>query len=351
MATYDAHVGDVGNTIVRTLRVAGAPLGSLVGASFSVKVTAPASVKTWTLGFTGGAGGLLTFVTPTSAYWDEVGTWTWDVQYTLGSVTATCDPITLSIGARGDGAAAIAADPTPGVAWLPTDLDGCALWLRADTGITLTGGRVSQWAGVGTTLVQATAGRRPTVSSTAIGDWVDFDASAWEALDGAFALAAGSTFDLWAVLRCDLPLVNQSIPVNFYDSGVSNPIILRQLGTNIISAEAANATTLAEQVTIPPFAGVYTAPWVLNFKHSTRQQIVFGNGVPGQADDFTGKSIFAGTGLSLGDYYASGGAGGWAFDGGIAELVLFSRALSIEEHWAMHDYLRARYLVEMAAWA
>lgn len=102
MATYDAHVADVLTTITKTLRIGGAALGTLTGATFVVKATNPSGVvESWTTGFTGGAAGLLTFVTPTSAYWDEVGTWTWDVQYTLGGVTATCDPITLSVGPSG----------------------------------------------------------------------------------------------------------------------------------------------------------------------------------------------------------------------------------------------------------
>lgn len=103
MATYDAHVADAGTTIgPKTLRVAGVAVGSLVGATFVVRVTNPSGVvESWTAGFTGGAAGALTFVTPTNAYWDEVGTWTWDVQYTLGGVVATCDPITLSVGPSG----------------------------------------------------------------------------------------------------------------------------------------------------------------------------------------------------------------------------------------------------------
>lgn len=102
MATYDAHVADSQTTITKTLTVAGAALGSLVGATFSVKVTNPSGVvESWTAGFTGGAAGLVTFVTPTDAYWDEVGTWRWDVRYTLGAVSQTCDPILLNVGPSG----------------------------------------------------------------------------------------------------------------------------------------------------------------------------------------------------------------------------------------------------------
>lgn len=100
--TYDAHVGDSGTTLTTTLRVGGAALGTLTGATFVVKVTHPSGVvESWTAGFTGGAAGLLTFVTPTDAYWDEVGTWRWDVRYTLGAVSQTCDPILLSVGPSG----------------------------------------------------------------------------------------------------------------------------------------------------------------------------------------------------------------------------------------------------------
>lgn len=102
MTTYDAHVGDSGTTISSTLTVAGEDLGDLTGATVSVRVTNPSGVvETWNAGFTPGAAGRLDFVTPNSAYWDEVGTWQWDVQYTLGGVTQTCDPILFSVGPSG----------------------------------------------------------------------------------------------------------------------------------------------------------------------------------------------------------------------------------------------------------
>lgn len=102
MTTYDAHVADSGTTITKTLHVGGVALGTLTGATFTVRVTNPSGVvENWTAGFTGGAAGLLTFVTPNSSYWDEVGTWEWLVRYTLGGVSQTCDPIVLTVGASG----------------------------------------------------------------------------------------------------------------------------------------------------------------------------------------------------------------------------------------------------------
>jgi hypothetical protein len=53
-------------------------------------------------------------------------------------------------------------------AWVPTDISGCVLWLRADMGLTLDGSNVAAWAdqsGNDNDAVQATPARQPAYSA------------------------------------------------------------------------------------------------------------------------------------------------------------------------------------------
>lgn len=96
---HDARCGDAGTTLVRYLREKGAAVGDLTGATVSVRSVKPCgTVVVSGTGFTAGADGRLTFVTPSAAYWDCVGHWTWEVTYTLAGVTKTCDRISLLVG-------------------------------------------------------------------------------------------------------------------------------------------------------------------------------------------------------------------------------------------------------------
>ncbi len=56
----------------------------------------------------------------------------------------------------------------------PTDLSGCALWLRADTGVTLNGSTVQEWKDLSPNtfnLIQATASAQPTFVSNALNNF------------------------------------------------------------------------------------------------------------------------------------------------------------------------------------
>jgi hypothetical protein len=104
MPFYDAHIGDVGNTITKTLTVGGVSVGDLSGATFSVAaIDAAGTRETWTAGFVGGAGGRVVFTVPAMGYFDCEGPMIWDVTYTLGGVTRTADPVELLIGPDGGG--------------------------------------------------------------------------------------------------------------------------------------------------------------------------------------------------------------------------------------------------------
>lgn len=102
MATYDFSVADFGGARTWTVTARGGSVGSLVGATFSVRVVNPSGVEeTWTDGFTGLAASQVQFITPDSTYWDEVGGWTLHLRYTLGTVTETLDPISVRVGPSG----------------------------------------------------------------------------------------------------------------------------------------------------------------------------------------------------------------------------------------------------------
>lgn len=103
MATYDFSVGDYGGSRTWTVTHRGSTVGNLTGMTVNAcKVTNPSGVvEDWTAGFTGGASSTVAFAPPSSSYFDEVGTWTFDIRYTLGSTTETLDTITLTVGPSG----------------------------------------------------------------------------------------------------------------------------------------------------------------------------------------------------------------------------------------------------------
>jgi hypothetical protein len=102
MATFDAYTADAGVTLTKSVTAAGASVGDLTGATITCRVTNPSGVvENWNTGWTGLTASRVQFVIPSAAYFDEVGTWEWRIQYTLGGVVQSLDPITLLVGQGG----------------------------------------------------------------------------------------------------------------------------------------------------------------------------------------------------------------------------------------------------------
>ena len=122
-----------------------------------------------------------------------------------------------------------------GRAFQPPQLSGCAVWLRADIGITLNGANVSRWAdqsGNGNDATQGTSGRQPGYDALQINGrpTVFFDASVtgaekWMALTNSLAgLTASHAFLVHKLVNPCRPTWLHSGLWKLGTSGLSSPM-------------------------------------------------------------------------------------------------------------------------------
>lgn len=247
----------------------------------------------------------------------------------------------------------------------PTQLSGCALWLRADLGVTLNGSTVSAWANQGTaggSVSQGTAASQPTWSATGGpnsraalafdgGDWLtsDLAASAW-----AFLHSANSTaFVVWKTTSANpnayfgvLSTASSGTPDRgfalFYDdrSGLSRN---DRLIANINNG-GANVASLLTGNNAFPAATWGVAEYVFAYQDAGSDLIALVNGTSvGTSESAVATSASAPQGpLELGRLVSDTGS---RLIGSITEVIAFNRTLNAGERSQLRRYLGSYYAI------
>lgn len=232
-------------------------------------------------------------------------------------------------------------------AFLPTSLSGLTAWLRADLGVTHSGNAVSLWAdqsGNGRDFAQGVGASRPTLQATGGPNGtacVDFDGTNDLLTNGALSgfIAAGA-YTLFVVFRADAistgagdaTAYDNDGPIG--DSSANFGLFVRNAPSD--QAVAYNWDGSSDVVAL----SCATATW-----HAAEQRHESGTlyaRLHGTAEGSaaSGNTMALTSNVRLGTVYATANQ---YFDGQIAEVVVYNRALSLSERQQVRAYLTARY--------
>ena len=214
--------------------------------------------------------------------------------------------------------------------FLPTQLSGCALWLRADLGVTLNGSTVSAWANQGTaggSCSQGTGAAQPTYAASGFGarsrPYLQFDGTG-DYLDAALALAGTQ----WTVVAAVAyrSLVN-SCTIGSFSNGVNAD--WNNTATAVIShVFAGNLELLAAgSVRATKAAPGTSTPVVLTVGATGSAGVLRINGAAGTPAAYS--SSLNATLVRLGARAVPGASNFTAID--LAEFAIFNRALTAAE--------------------
>lgn len=233
---------------------------------------------------------------------------------------------------------------------LPISRSGLQLWARADNGITLSGNNVTKWAdmsGSGNDLTQSVTADQPTIVNSAISGLpaVKFDAASSQFLQlpagfadftsGASLFLVAKPVSVTSGARL-LDLGNGAASDNLYlseptSTGVS---FFTYNGATSSSVTSSSAMTLNQfQLLDVVYNGSSTAS-------------IFTDGVQGAQGTSMSTLNYI---LRSSNFVGQGSAGGNFFDGQIAEIVLYNRALTASERAAVQGYLLSKYHIASAA--
>lgn len=255
-----------------------------------------------------------------------------------------------------------------GAAFSPTQLSGCALWLRADLGITLNGGNVSAWANQGTlggSVSQGTGANQPAYSAAGGPNSrpaLQFDggdslastlaASSWNFLHSA-------TFTLFVVFRSTTNSTTHfGVLVATYSGSNAtrgsafwweNRIAFThtaKIATSMGNASGALVYNSFSSNNSSPYNVHQVAEFVQENGASGNDLLQIINGsVVGGAEPVGSPSAGAANGtLTIGSL-VNGTAN---FIGDISEVIAFNRTLSAAERSLVRRYLGAFYAVAVA---
>lgn len=217
----------------------------------------------------------------------------------------------------------------------PTQFSGCALWLRADLGVTIATG-ASVWADQSGTgdgnknVLQATGSKQPTVVTWQGQKALSFaTASAQYLQGGAWATPLTQT--------CTVIIIGQCDTGNSGASGIlDDRTTIEKFG---FYAQPATPTNIVFVQT--PISNVQTniaaaTPFCLT---ATATTSLFTNRINGTTSTTTVASANQLTGTIVGAL--SGGVD--THQGKIAEIVMFNRLLASAETGALYAYVESRY--------
>lgn len=221
---------------------------------------------------------------------------------------------------------------------------GLMAWYRADLGVTTVGGRVSQWkdssgiADANRNLVQGVAGSRPTfVASSAnfnnqpVFTYASADPDSLISV-GAWSVAIVQPCTIFSVHR----VTSLATQVTYFDDQTVNGSfgLIQSFGGGFSARAPTNLggfdNTLNEQVV---WCTVYNGASSSVFKNQKTANVTGNIGANGS------------TGLIVG--LAAGGASGHAGD--MAEVIVYSGALSVGDRSSLFDYLGLRYGIAIGA--
>lgn len=232
--------------------------------------------------------------------------------------------------------------------FLPTRLSGCALWLRADLGVTLNGSTVSAWANQGTaggSCSQGTGAAQPTWSATGGPNGkptLQFDGGDYLRDATQNLVSAGAPLTVFAV--CQHTAAAGGVVIQQRTN--TRWLAALELVAAGISYISGNGVDAGQNVTITAgqLSGItshHVARWVFN-----------GTGnAPAYASDGAAKTVTGGTqGTETGTTGLTVGTvpGGSTFTGKISEIVAFSRALTAEEIAMVERYMGRLYAITVS---
>ena len=221
---------------------------------------------------------------------------------------------------------------------LPTN--ALQLWLRADTGVSLDASSlVTSWAdqsGNGHDVVQASTGNRPTLLTSAYNGnpAVQFNgSSAYLQSAAAFDLLQGSSdCSIFVVTR---PGASQPTYADLFDYSHdgNGGLVYEQNGNNL------------NQFYFNGFAQVQLQAGQLCFssviKGGTSQQVFFNGQLVSSGTAPSTPNFAPPRGFLVGNWFR----GGRCYNGDIAELLIFNRALTESERTSVETYLNTKYAV------
>ncbi|HEY3357241.1 MAG TPA: kelch repeat-containing protein, partial [Polyangia bacterium] len=211
---------------------------------------------------------------------------------------------------------------------VPKTVAGLRLWTEASTGLTMNGAGVATWAdqsGTGNNLTQATTSRQPTVLANAI--------------NGRPALAMSAAAQQTMTVPTNFPAPYTVIYVAQM-SGATRGRILSGLANNWLLGWWGAAEDKAYQdgwISAPSYGPAATTnPYIYSSVGTGALTTIFRNGVQlySNASGLTGPN-----GLSLSGYQAVGEFS----DALVAEVLVYSGALSATDRQTVEAYLSAKY--------
>lgn len=216
----------------------------------------------------------------------------------------------------------------------PRDVPNLKLWLRGDMGVTLNGATVSTWAdqsGSGNNFSQGTAAAQPTFRSSGINGHADLDFNGVDhfltgpAISSIFGASAKSLF---VVISIDTFGATESIMA---EDGTFLLVQVDTSGGN--SVRVRNYDVDSDVVSLAASADT---KYILHMDHNGSRVLLRlndteGTVLSGATNDMSASSRI---GTIQGKY-----------DGKIAEVVAYNRAISASERSLILDYLKARYSI------
>ncbi|HEY9684984.1 MAG TPA: FN3 associated domain-containing protein [Oculatellaceae cyanobacterium] len=235
---------------------------------------------------------------------------------------------------------------------VPQPSSNLALWLRADQGITSSGGSISQWSdnsGQGNNATQSTGSAQPTLATGAVNSailpTVNFNGSTqFLNLPSGFAnLTNGASI---FVVSKPTSSTATGDPCAFGNASNSDAVFPQTVGKNA-SLNAWNGTTGSSVAT--------TSSPLSNTQYQLLEEILLPGATAGTAtgtiwvngsqkvqatnlqnlNNITRSQNFVGCGIGSTNF----------FQGGIAEILVFSTALSASQRASVESYILSKYAV------
>jgi hypothetical protein len=233
--------------------------------------------------------------------------------------------------------------------FLPTDIDNCAVWLRADLGISVVSGAVSSWmdkSGLGNHMSQATSSKRPAYVANAVGGQpaLSFD-GVDDHLTGTLATVfAGTTQDLTIFSVANIDSTTPSGRAALYeltdDPTITNrgPMLFISGGTSFFWRCFDTGAGQASYAS-PPFDSWH----VHHGWHQTTERRVYLDNVE-KASNTTDVSSHDLTAHTVGILQPSAAPPPYyPLKGMIAETIVYQRKLADAETALVHAYVKSRY--------
>lgn len=252
--------------------------------------------------------------------------------------------------------------------WRPTQLSGCALWLRADKGVTLNGSTVSAWANQGTaggSFTQGSGPAQPTYSAAG-----GPNSKPTLTFDGGDSLASTLAASAWAFLHNSSavfvvfkPTTNVSAGSSFFcllstcasgatDRGVAmgwdNRGTLTRDDAFAYSASNGTAYTtsgVASNLSFP-YNGTSVAEVVFDYGAAGNDLAILANGTAVHSSESTA----APSGSAPQSTLIVGRLAGFTFNfiGDISEVIAFDRAPTAADRNTVRRYLSNRYAITVS---